>query len=299
MDKVISGNVGIGTTWPTEKLHLEDNTAAAAVRITQNHVDGYGLVVDVNNTDNNKYALQVRTGDGSLTSRLYVRNDGNVGIGTTDPGGLLDLYKASGNMKLLMSGGSFGSDIHQINLRPNGDYGAAITVGAGYSLEFTSFNEFDPFYFSNWDGTTKTRLVTILNSGNVGIGTTGPTYKLEVGTSGDGTSAIANAWNTFSDERYKTNIIEIENALDIVSNLRGVEFDWKKSRKHSIGFIAQEVEKVLPQVVSTDKNGYKSVDYSRITSVLVEAVKKQQEKIEEQEARIKNLEASIKKLQNK
>ena len=145
------------------------------------------------------------------------------------------------------------------------------------------------FYFSNWDGTTKTRLVTILNSGNVGIGQSGPTYKLEVGVSGDGSSAIANAWNTFSDERYKTNITEIENALDIVSNLRGVEFDWKKSKKHSIGFIAQEVEKVLPQVVSTDKNGYKSVDYSKITAVLAKAIKEQQKIIDELKKELEKL----------
>jgi hypothetical protein len=54
------------------------------------------------------------------------------------------------------------------------------------------------------------------------------------------------------------------NSLDTISRLIGVSFDWKKSGDHSIGFIAQEVESVLPEIVSTDKEGYKSLDYGKV-----------------------------------
>jgi len=131
--------------------------------------------------------------------------------------------------------------------------------------------------------------IRITAAGNVGIGTVSPGQRLQVGAAGDGTTAVGNAWNVFSDIRLKTNIEEIQNALGIVSGLRGIQFDWAKSKENSIGFIAQEVEETLPQVVSADASGYKSVDYSKITSVLVEAIKEQQGQIEELREANKNL----------
>lgn len=89
--------------------------------------------------------------------------------------------------------------------------------------------------------------------------------------------------STSSDIRLKTNIIDIENALDMVSSLRGVYFDWKdkKYKGRQLGLIAQEVEKIIPEVVSEDRHGYKSMDYSKLTSVLIEAVKELKQEIKE------------------
>jgi hypothetical protein len=119
------------------------------------------------------------------------------------------------------------------------------------------------------------------SSGNVGIGLTNPAYRLELpniaNASGQGR---ANAWQTYSDIRFKTNINTIENALEKVKNLRGVYFDWKDQGVHDIGFIAQEVEEVIPEVVSTDINGVKSLDYSRLTALNLQAIKEQQAQIE-------------------
>lgn len=110
--------------------------------------------------------------------------------------------------------------------------------------------------------------------GNVGIGTTSPGYKLQVGSAGDGTEARANAWNVLSDSSTKTNVVTIHNALKKVLNLRGVTFNWIVCGKPSIGFIAQEVETVLPTIVSTDTiTGLKSLDYGKIVPVLVESIK--------------------------
>ena len=79
-----------------------------------------------------------------------------------------------------------------------------------------------------------------------------------------------------SDERWKKNIKTIENALDKITALRGVSYQWKDEEKGNgthLGVIAQEIEKVLPEVVSEDKDGYKSVAYQEIIGVLIEAIK--------------------------
>jgi hypothetical protein len=80
-----------------------------------------------------------------------------------------------------------------------------------------------------------------------------------------------------SDENLKTNVKTLENALDKVLNLRGVEFNYKEHGGKSIGFIAQEVEKVIPELVSTqnDENDVqlKSVAYQNFVALLVEAIK--------------------------
>jgi hypothetical protein len=87
-----------------------------------------------------------------------------------------------------------------------------------------------------------------------------------------------------SDEKLKTNIKNIENALDKVLNLRGVEFNYIEHGGKSIGFIAQEVEKVIPELVSTQngENGLhlKSVAYQNFVALLVEAIKELKSQID-------------------
>ena len=94
-------------------------------------------------------------------------------------------------------------------------------------------------------------------------------------------SAIADGWTTYSSRRWKTNIHVLPDALSKVERLRGVSYDLKDSGKHEIGVIAEEVGEVVPEVVSYEKNGRdaQSVDYSRLTALLIEAVKQQQKQI--------------------
>jgi hypothetical protein len=102
-----------------------------------------------------------------------------------------------------------------------------------------------------------------------------------------------------SDIRFKKNLSSIDNALDGISSLNGVSYIWNKekfpernfSKREQIGVIAQEVEAVYPQLVYTDKEGYKRVDYSKLTAVLIEAVKEQQNLIESQNQKIDELTA--------
>lgn len=95
-----------------------------------------------------------------------------------------------------------------------------------------------------------------------------------------GTVTAAN-FNTTSDARLKTNVETLTGSLDKVKGLRGVSFDWKATHVPDIGFLAQEVEEVLPELVNIDDAGTLSVKYSNIVAVLVEAIKEQQAQIDE------------------
>ena len=84
----------------------------------------------------------------------------------------------------------------------------------------------------------------------------------------------------YSDERLKSNVRTIDSALDKVTAMRGVYFD--KDGKARTGVVAQEVEKVLPEVISVNENdGYKTVAYGNIVGVLIEAIKELKAEIEE------------------
>jgi hypothetical protein len=111
--------------------------------------------------------------------------------------------------------------------------------------------------------------------------------------------------STGSDARIKENVITIENALEKITKMRGVYFDWipkvqnksdPDSMSRQIGFIAQEVETVLPELILHDTVGIEgipnvlSVDYPRITAVLVEGMKEQQTQINDLKVRLLTLE---------
>ncbi len=130
--------------------------------------------------------------------------------------------------------------------------------------------------FTSADVPTTTGDVWI--KGKVGIGTTGAGYELEV--AGD---IGADAFYYRSDESVKENIQPISHALEKIIALRGVKFNFKfdKTKTETIGLIAQEVEKVLPEIVSeSEESGLKFVDYAKVGPVLIEAVKEQQKQIE-------------------
>jgi Chaperone of endosialidase/TGF-beta propeptide len=101
--------------------------------------------------------------------------------------------------------------------------------------------------------------------------------------------ALSDYWYTYSSRRWKSNVRRLHGALDKVERLRGVSYDLKKNGKHEIGVIAEEVGAVVPEVVTWDKNGKDatSVDYERLTALLIEATKEQQKLIRSQERQIK------------
>jgi len=96
----------------------------------------------------------------------------------------------------------------------------------------------------------------------------------------------SNSFITLSDKRYKKDIQVIQNCLDKVKKIRGVNFKWIKDNRDDFGVIAQEVEEVAPYAVKEDKEGIKRVDYSKLTVILIEAIKEQSIKIDELSAKV-------------
>ena len=129
---------------------------------------------------------------------------------------------------------------------------------------------------------------------NVGIGESGPSNILTI-KQGSDTDPIADAWTTYSSRRWKTNIQTLQDALDKVARLRGVSYDSKADGQHNIGLIAEEVGEVVPEVVAYEANGQdaKSVDYARLTALLIEAVKEQQAQIHTLKSEIERLTARL------
>ncbi len=120
-----------------------------------------------------------------------------------------------------------------------------------------------------------------------GIGTNSPSDTLHVvGT------AVSDGWNVPSDERLKSNIVQIEDAMTRLESLTGASFVYKKDGRPSLGLIAQEVETVFPTAVSTNnQSGIKSVDYNQLIAPLIEAVKELNARNRALEDRVRVLEA--------
>ena len=105
------------------------------------------------------------------------------------------------------------------------------------------------------------------------------TYYLDPAATGDSLRVAGDVVAFYSsDERLKDNIKPIDNALSKVCSLSGNTFEWneishKETGKRDIGVVAQEIEEVFPEIVNTRDNGYKAVDYQKLSAVLIEAVK--------------------------
>jgi hypothetical protein len=105
-----------------------------------------------------------------------------------------------------------------------------------------------------------------------------------------------------SDKRLKKKIKNIDKPLDIISKIGGYRFEWnekshKETNKKDIGVIAQEIEEFLPEIVDTRDNGYKAVDYGKLSALLIEGMKEQQKNINKQENRLDDLERRLKLLE--
>lgn len=238
------------------------------------------------------------TGTTSFPGSGIITSTGNVGIGTTNP----NLPDTNNSLFLTMNGVSAGSE-----LALGGNPGLGANVG---DLDFYNpaisasekrialvSAQIDPsqsnsgallFYTAN-NGTLSEAL-TIAKNGNIGIGTYSPSYPLTV----NGTAYATGAAGALSDVRHKKDIEPLQDgALERIMRLRPVSFFWKTPKDdgmkgRQMGFIAQEVEKVLPTTVLTENNAEKTkgLKYNEITAVLTKAV--QEQEIEIRDLRMAN-----------
>ncbi|RZK48088.1 MAG: tail fiber domain-containing protein, partial [Hymenobacter sp.] len=197
---------------------------------------------------------------GNFTPTFTVRSDGNVGIGTTAPGAGLHIDAPEptttglASLGVQLSGGT--GDNPKLELRGDG------------RTPYIDFAE-----NANDDYTTRLRSIGgVLNV--EGTGASGLLFKVNG-------SVQANNVVFTSDARFKQHVRPIGSALASVLALRGVRYEWNAlGIKHGgtagagqVGVIAQEVESIYPELVSTDKDGYKAVNYAQLTPVLIEAIK--------------------------
>ncbi len=195
------------------------------------------------------------------TGQFLIDAPGGVGILNATPLGALDIAQNSDEVCLHFSNGT-----------------KDITWGRTHALQI-----------GQWDGETWTERMRISRYGEVGIGREDPSYLLDC----DGIIRCEGV-NETSDARLKKNIGTIDNALDRVESIRGVSFEWidqtEDKSGRQIGVIAQEIEPVFPELVSADNKGIKSVDYTKLTAVLIEAVKELKAKNEALTQRVETLE---------
>ncbi len=294
-------NVGIGTTSPTQLLHLNVTAGHGEGMEIDSAIAGHSPAIYLNHTGTGGRAFRIASfGDNTNAGSFRIRDEsgggdrfaidssGNVGVGTTSQTRKLDVNGVVGafdggtrsrNGGLATEVGAtlidFGMNDGSIN-RFGGTYTQA---NQGGLVRVDARSGVDLFQFLGRSAGTAgdaNELVGITSAGNVGIGVASPSNILAVQQSST-TDPIADAWTTYSSRRWKTKIHSIRDALALVERLRGVRFHWKANGKHDLGLIAEEVEKVLPGLVSHDRNGRaRGLDYARLVPVLIEAMKEQQ-----------------------
>lgn len=336
------GNVGIGYTSPNEKLEVKGKVRADGFVLSNGKVirsadidANYCFAVGESLMSNKGGKYNFAVGERCLVNNIsgsyniafgyesLARNiDGSHNIAMGE-GVLTGLAKGGNNIafgKNALSGIGFAN--YNIAIGESvlaackeGDHNIALGYHAGLETEHGSRNIFIGYeagrYASGDDilfigNDPKQALIYGDLMGNH-LGINAPWMdKFALNVGGD---AIANHWISGSDVRWKTNVNDIDNAMAIINQMRGVRFEWKIaefpnkafSEGIEVGLIAQEVETVVPEVVYTNSEGYKSVDYSKLVSVLIQAVKEQQVEIEAlklQQSQIETLKSQIETIQN-
>jgi hypothetical protein len=297
-----SAQTGIGVTAPVNKFDIfavkadpatSGATANGNLRLgatVGTHVLDFGL------SSSSTYAwLQARDrmAYGTYYNLAINPNGGQVGIGTALPSTTLTVGNAAGTVsgEILLNPTSTQYEGGQIIFKRS-----ILGSTADWTLDQYGTNTSDA-RFRIFNGASETNGLVILENGNIGMGMVTPSVRLHV--SGD---IIANSIAGSSDIRFKKNIRPVENALDKVKSLRGVYFNWNKEAfpeknfgaQDELGFIAQEVEKVVPEIVTKEntKDEYRSVKYDKLVALLVEAIKEQQKQID-------SLKIQVKKKNNK
>jgi len=242
---------------------------------------------------NSDRVFQIGNGTGPVTrgNSLTVLRNGNVGIGAINPATKLDIAGGN-NWDLSNTEGDFrvGNSNYRIKMGialDGGGSGAATIRSAG-GIERLSL------------GANNTNLLTLNGAtANVGIGTETPSQKLHVIG-----NILATGTIMPSDARFKKNIEPIHNSLEKIRQINGVTYYYRYTEfkdlgftdKEQVGVIAQEVEKVLPQLVFTDDKGYKAVDYTKLVPLLIEGIKEQQKQIETSKDEVEKLKQQVAEL---
>jgi len=316
-DKMIlksSGKVGINQSSPESTLHVNGDikvTSGISFRTgSYSGTNNNSSIHDINSQDglqfNGYSGLVFTTTNGVERMRIKggasnVAGVGNVGIGTNDPQALLHIIKDDNSDVL--------SEILRLERRCS-DLKQGTTNAA---------NAAEGCYIGMWlyddDATYGTRNEVARISYQLGSDNSEESGRIDFWTkNGSLASQMAILHNGTvqcnsdiiayysSDKRLKTKIKQIQNPLEKIQKINGYTFEWIENDKvhinsgNDIGVIAQEVEEVLPEIVTTRDNGYKAVRYEKLTPFLISCIKEQQKQIESQQTQISSLQSQIDEL---
>jgi len=224
--------------------------------------------------------LPFRTRPSAPTSSVDISASGNVGIGTASPSGRLHTFN-SASYSVIVDGPS--GTFHEIDFMNSGTLiGSIGKLGSAINTMF-------------FQGSGANDIALQNSGGNVGIGTAAPDLKLSV--SGDADKSVGGgSWQFFSDERLKNIKGGFNSGLKAVMQLQPIRFQYKRdnalglqSEIEQVGFGAQALQKVIPEAVSKNANGYLMVNNDPILWTMLNAIKEQQKEIEQLKGQIRKL----------
>jgi len=267
-----TGNVGIGINAPDAPLSFANTTGKKLSFSSSGATSQFGIGIQSNLLQiySDVAGSDIAFGYGTstlFTERMRIRGNGNVGIGITNPSAPLSFPASLGKKISLYPGGTgdVGMAVEGNDFRLYTD-NAFAKVSIGYSQYAANF------YQNNLD---------VLANGNAWL---------------RGTLTQA------SDIRLKRNISSLENSLARLSQLSGYHYYWKDSNTDQslqIGLIAQEVQKLFPELVKENEKGELSVNYTGLIPVMIESIKEQEQETKALFQKVERLEKLLTQLLNK
>ncbi len=273
-----NGNVGIGNSIPNAPLQFSNAVSNRKIVFYEaanndHQFNGFGLNpgvlrFQVNNTSDD---FVYYSGTSSTTSKelMRIKGNGNIGINESNPT----------TAKLVISGTA---SQEGLDLATSDQYANLRVIRNSLGVDKDMYIGFQSGATSTLHLYSNNTETMTIRGNNVGIGIS-PTQKLHVAGNGLFTGTVTASCGVLvcSDVRFKKNIQPLKNALSKIMQIQGVSYYFKNEEfkdknfndKKQVGLIAQEVEKIYPELVQTDTEGFKSIDYAKLTPILVEAIK--------------------------
>lgn len=316
----VEGNVGINTTTPTALLDVQGGTISSG--------NGRGINLIAESTSyggGGDIVLNSGSGEGGQAGGIIQIEGANLANGkagdiTIRSGGGRE---GGGNIDIITGNGQAGSGYINIETTRGGNGGSGpITIHTGNGPEASAGSI--KIYTGSTTGSPGANFISLEtgslpygdNSIYLKTGGIDMTGKSDIFLEGknivlqpdpdslvkiNGSGTYTGTWTQASDKRFKKNVEPIKNAVDKVQQLNGVSYEFKSDEfpeknfadGKQIGLIAQDVEKIFPELIKTDNEGYKSIAYQNMVAVLIEAVKEQQKSIDELKKEVLELKTKL------
>jgi hypothetical protein len=283
-----TGRMGLRTSTPVLDIHANTSNTPA-IRLEQNNSGGFTAQTwDIGSNEANFFVRDVTGGSrlsfrirpGAPTSSIDINANGNVGIGTASARARLDIKQLEESL------------VGGLHLRRS-------TTNDTWSVVTGNDNKLYFAYATDASGADAAGDFTVIpfvvtSANRVGIGTASPDQTLSV--NGDASKVGGGSWQTFSDERLKNIRGNFTSGLQAVMQLQPIRYAYKqnnvlnlKSEGEHIGFGAQALQKVIPEAVTRNEQGYLLVNNDPVIWTMLNAIKEQQKEIEQLKAQLQQL----------